>query len=276
MIHRFAAASGSRIHIEDTGSGTTSARRATAGKTPVVAIHGLAGGAYFFSGLAKRLQDDCRVVAVDLPGTGRSHAGEAGYSMATWVADLGHLVAEYLNQPVILLGHSMGTIIALEAWAAWPELIRGLIFVGGLPAVRPLIRERLSSRIAALAGAQDLVGWGAQVSPGVFSPQTILHRPEVVTSFERLFEINSVDTYVRCVNILLGANAEDGVATVQRPCLAITGEHDQYAPPDAVAAFVDRIPAAHRVEVLAACGHVPFFEVPDTFASAVRTFVRTC
>jgi pimeloyl-ACP methyl ester carboxylesterase len=270
VIHRFAAASGSRIHVEDIGWGTTAV------KTPIVAVHGLAGGAYFFSGLAKRVQDECRVVSIDLPGTGRSRAGDTGYSMETWVADLGQLVAEHVKQPIVLLGHSMGTIIGLKAWAAWPELIRGLIFVGGLPVVRPLIRERLSNRIAALAGAQDLVGWGPQVSPGVFSPQTIHHRPEVVTAFERLFEINSVDTYVRCVNILLGGNADEIVPTVQRPSLAITGEHDQYAPADAVTAFVERIPATHRVEVLRACGHVPFFEVPDTFAAAVRAFVRTC
>jgi pimeloyl-ACP methyl ester carboxylesterase len=102
------------------------------------------------------------------------------------------------------------------------------------------------------------------------------HRPEAVTSFERLFEINAVDTYVKCVNILLGGNAEEIVPTVQRTSLAITGEHDQYAPPDAVTAFVERIPATHRMEVLRACGHVPFFEVPDTFATVVRTFVRTC
>ncbi len=265
MIHHFSTASGSRIHVEDTGSGT-----------PLVAIHGLAGGAYFFSGLAKRVQDACRVVTIDLPGTGRSHAGDAAYSMESWVADLGQLVAQHIKQPVVLLGHSMGTIIALKSWAAWPDLIRGLIFVGGLPVVRPLIRERLLNRVAALAGAQDLAGWGAQVSPGVFSPQTIHHRPEVVTSFERLFEMNSVETYLRCVNILLGGNAEEIVPTVQRTCLAITGEHDQYAPPEDVTAFVERIPVTHRVEVVRACGHLPFFEVPDTFATVVRTFVRTC
>lgn len=265
MIHSFAAASGSRLHVEDTGSGT-----------PLVAIHGLAGGAYFFSGLARRLEDECRVVAIDLPGTGRSRAGDAGYSMESWVADLGQLVAEHIAKPAVLLGHSMGTIIALQAWAAWPQLIRGLIFVGGLPVVRPFIRERLSNRIAALADAEDLSGLGAQVSPGVFSPQTMHHRPEAVTSFERLFEINAVDTYVKCVNILLGGNAEEIVPTVQRTSLAITGEHDQYAPPDAVTAFVERIPATHRMEVLRACGHVPFFEVPETFATVVRTFVRTC
>jgi 3-oxoadipate enol-lactonase len=242
-----------------------------AGSGPVVlAIHGLGGGAYFFRGLADRLQPDYRVVAVDLPVDGDN------YSMQSWVADLGTLVTERAFGPVVLLGHSMGTIVALEAWKAWPERIRGMVFVGGIPQVAPHIRDRLSERVQLLDGVADLNGWGRRVSPGVFSPGTFLDRPEVVGAFERLFEAQRVESYVRCCRILLGANAEDAVETVTVPCLAITGADDQYARPDAVAAFARRIPASPRIEVIPKCGHLPFLEQPDAFAAAVMSFLRTC
>jgi 3-oxoadipate enol-lactonase len=234
----------------------------------VLAIHGLGGGAYFFRGLADRLQPDHRIVAVDLPTT-------PDVSMKTWVDELGTLAAG-IQVPVVLLGHSMGTILALEAWAAWPERIRGLIFVGGVPQVSPRIRERLDERVRALDGAPNLVGWGRKVSPGVFSPATFRDRPEVVSAFERLFETQPVDGYVRACRILLGANAEAIVRTVTVPSVGLTGEHDQYAPPDAVAAFLARIPGNPRLEIIPDCGHLPFLEQPEAFAAAVNSFLRTC
>lgn len=264
MVHRFSAASGSRIHVEDVGKGPA-----------VLAVHGLAGGAYFFSGFAKRLQSDYRVASIDLPGTGRSTTSGA-YSMESWIADLGELVATHIEKPVVIVGHSMGTIVALKAWAAWPQYVRGLIFVGGLPKVRPLIHERLTQRLETLASANDLIGFGPQVSPGVFSPLTMRDRPEVVGTFERLYEMNSVETYDTCCRILLGANAEEIVPAVSVPCVGITGDEDQYAPPENVAAFLQRIPRGAKLNVIPGCGHLPFFEAPELFASTVRTFLRTC
>jgi pimeloyl-ACP methyl ester carboxylesterase len=254
------------MNVEDIGTGPA-----------VLALHGLGGGAYFFRGLAERLQPDYRVVSVDLPSTPSDFSSTpSDFSMRSWVADIGALAAERVSGPVVLLGHSMGTILALEAWAAWPVRIRGLIFVGGVPQVAPRIRERLSDRVRALEGAGDLIGWGSRVSPGVFSPNTFRDRPEVVSAFERLFETQTVETYVRCCRILLGANAEAIVGTVTVPSVAITGEHDQYAPPEAVAEFMQQIPGAHHLEVIPNCGHLPFLEQPEAFALAVKSFLGTC
>jgi pimeloyl-ACP methyl ester carboxylesterase len=242
---------------------------------PVLAVHGLGGGAHFFGGLANRLRDECRVVAVDLPGTGRSVCASSP-TMESWARDLGSLVTTEIREPVIVLGHSMGTMVALHAWRAWPDLIRGLIFVGGLPRVRPVIRERLSGRVQALTGASNLAGWGPKVSPGNFSPVTLQHKPEVVALFERLFEAQPVEQYTHCLRILLDTDATELAHTVFVPAFAITGADDQYAPPDAVREFAESIPSSCEVKVLADAGHLPFLEQPDDFAEAVKSFVLTC
>ena len=106
------------MDVEDIGSGP-----------PVLAIHGLGGGAYFFRSIAERLRHDYRIISVDLPTT-------PGCSMAAWVDELGTIVDERIGGPVVILGHSMGTIIGLEAWRAWPEKLRGLVFVGVFRASR--------------------------------------------------------------------------------------------------------------------------------------------
>jgi pimeloyl-ACP methyl ester carboxylesterase len=258
------------MHVEEAGTGP-----------PVLALHGLGGSAHFFEALRQRLQTECSLLAVDLPGTGRSPSSP-GFSMESWVRDLGDLLAARAEAdgggtaPVVILGHSMGTIIALKAWQAWPQRVRGLILVGGLPEVRPAIRERLTERLAALEHARDLTGWGARVSPGVFSPVTTRDLPEVVAAFERAFESQTLASYVRCVRILLEASAVDVPPTVTVPTLLVTGADDQYAPPDVVSAFAREIPGAVPVEVLDDCGHLPFLERPDDFAAVVKTFLRTC
>ena len=251
------------MYVEDSGTGL-----------PVLAIHGLGGSAEFFTEFARRVHSEVRVLAVDLPGTGRSMV-DSEITMRSWVHDLDDAVRERISEPVVILGHSLGTIIALEAWRAWPDRIRALILVGGLPQVRPLIRVRLTERLAALDGTSSLDGWGMQVAPGVFSPATLRARPDVVHAFAERFDAQLVESYKRCTRLLLDANAIDVARSVTVKTLAITGADDQYAPPDAVAAFVRQIPGA-RLEVLTDCGHLPFLEQPDQFASLVSGFLRTC
>lgn len=252
------------LYVEEAGAGP-----------PVLAIHGLGGGAHFFGGFARRLQSHWRVLAVDLPGTGRSGAGDP-FSMERWVDELGALTEHRIDQPVVIVGHSMGTIVALKIFQRWPERVRGLVFTGGLPEVRPIVRERLSQRLAALRTAESLHGWGPTVSPANFSPATMGAHPEVVALFERLFEEQAVATYRASVGILLESSAADAVAAVAVPGLAVTGADDQYAPPEEVAAFAARMARPAQLVVLPDCGHLPFLERPEAFAAAVIAFLRSC
>src|SRR4029077_2236305 len=98
----------------------------------LLCLHGLGGGAPFFSGLGPALADRWRVVAVDLPGSGfdPSHGAfsfdESAASIVEWIRRDG-------AGRVCLLGHSLGTIVALEVIRSARELVSGFIAVGGLP-----------------------------------------------------------------------------------------------------------------------------------------------
>ena len=263
MADRFTTSSGSSIYFEDSGAGI-----------PVLAVHGLGGGAYFFRGFAARTQGDCRLRSVDLPGTGRSTSGPQPFTADSWVRDLGEFIDRVIGEPAVILGHSLGTILALKGWESWPRHVRALIFVGGLPEVRPAIRERLTQRIEPVR-RDGLAGWGERVSPGVFSPTTFRSQPEVIGLFERLLEVQDAGAYLRTLQILLDASALPAVSTVRVPSIAITGEDDQYAPPEAVKAFVRQLPRECSVTAIPACGHLPFLEAPDIFAGLIRSFLDT-
>jgi pimeloyl-ACP methyl ester carboxylesterase len=270
MGYSFTARSGSILHVEDTGA--EGAPGISRSGPPVLALHGIGGGAYFFGGFSKRLSETHRVLAIDLPGTGRSTSSPALFTLDSWIADIGDLVADKIGEPVILVGHSLGTILALKAWTAWPENIRALVFACGLPKARPNIHERLSARAESIA-RDGIANWGPKVSPGVFSKGTLAERPEITGLFERLFEDQSGSAYVRSIEVLLSSDLNVAVPTVNVPCAAIAGREDSYAPPEAVKEFIGRLPIECSLDILDHCGHMPFLEDPAAFADAVKRFL---
>jgi pimeloyl-ACP methyl ester carboxylesterase len=262
MGYLYTARSGSILHVEDTGSGS-----------PVLALHGIGGGAYFFGGFSRRLRNH-RVISIDLPGTGRSLSSPAAFTLDSWVADIGDLVSEKVGEPVVILGHSLGTLLALKAWESWPAGIRALVFACGLPKARENIRERLSVRAESIR-RDGIAGWGPKVSPGVVAIRTLAEQPEITSLFERLFEDQPAEAYVRCIEVLLAADARSIVPSVTVPCLAVAGREDSYAPPDTVHEFTGGLGVDCEVDTLEHCAHMPFLEDPQAFAATVERFLRT-
>ena len=261
MSDRFTCRSGVTIHLEDTGRGV-----------PILALHGLGGGAWFFSGLARRLADEYRVIALDLPGTGRSDAPPGRISIPAWVADIEDVVLHHVGEPVVLLGHSMSTLIGLYAAAAWPGSLRASVFVGGLPEATSETKDRLALRVEAVT-RRGMKGTGAAVAAGNFAAATIEGQPELVGLFERLFDAQDPETYVRCCRILMQASAAGLPPRVKVPCLSISGTADRYAPPELVTNFVREIPDCHQ-QILPDCGHFPFLEQPAAFAAHLTAFIK--
>jgi 3-oxoadipate enol-lactonase len=239
---------------------------------PVLALHGVGGGAYFFRGLAERLGLKYRVLATDLPSGLRPDGSAEPASMEGWADGLSELVAARVAEPAVVVGHSLGTILALELWRRRPDLIRAMVFVGGLPRVRDLVRPRLRERLEAIAGG-GMAGWGPKVAAGVFGRRAFQTTPETVGMFERLLELHPPSTYIRNVNALLAASAVDVVPSVTVPCLSISGTEDNYAPPEFVAGFVQSLGTRCEQVVLDGVGHMPFFEVPAEFTEAVGGFL---
>jgi pimeloyl-ACP methyl ester carboxylesterase len=261
-VERFTTRDGAAWEFEQSGHGPV-----------VLALHGVGGGAWFFRGLPARLGTACRVIATELPAGLADDGSARPASLRGWAADLAELIEARVDEPVVVVGHSLGTILALELWRLVPDRVRALIFVGGLPEVRAEARERLTARVAAIRASGSMKGWGPRISPGVFARRAFTAYPELVGLFEQLIETHPPGTYVRNVQALLDASAVDVVPTVTVPCLSLSGREDAYAPPEAVSAFVAGIGAPCRQVVWPDVGHMPFFEAPELFAGEIATFL---
>jgi pimeloyl-ACP methyl ester carboxylesterase len=97
--------------------------------TSVLCIHGLTANAWCFQSIADGLSADHTVFAYDLRGRGDSDKPERGYSVPLHAADLvGIIDALGLERPV-LVGHSLGALIALYFAAHYPDKLSKLVLV---------------------------------------------------------------------------------------------------------------------------------------------------
>lgn len=242
------------------------------GSGPVLlCLHGLGGGSHWFKGLAVRLGSGYRVVSMDLPGTGRNRPGQTPFSVERCVEAVLR-VAGSGPEPISLLGHSLGTIIALKAYAAAPDRFRSLIFVGGLPTVRPAIRARLADRRNRIR-EKGMAGLGWSVAEGVFARATMEKQPEIAAQFARGLEALPAEEYLETLDALLRADATGAVSSVGAPCMVLTGSEDAYAPLAESRHFFSSLPGAVRGVDIRDCGHMPFLERPEDFCGEVATFL---
>jgi pimeloyl-ACP methyl ester carboxylesterase len=118
--------------------------------TTIVGIHGLTANHSCWAPMAAVLSPDYRFVAYDLRGRGDSDKPGTGYSLATHGRDLAGLLAHLGLRRAVLMGHSLGAMIALRFAATHPTRVRKLVLVDGGLDVRPEVLESLAPAIARL------------------------------------------------------------------------------------------------------------------------------
>jgi 3-oxoadipate enol-lactonase len=123
------------------------------GERHFTCLHGLVDNLSIWQRIALALESRGRVTRFDQRGHGASQAPPGPYSRADLAADvIGVLDAEGIDR-TILVGHSMGGIVAMETALAYPERIAGLVLIGTTSECREKVAgwyERI-----ALAGETD-------------------------------------------------------------------------------------------------------------------------
>lgn len=130
---------------------------------PLILIPGLASGAWVWQDTIAALAGEHRIYAVTLAGfDGRPPA--AGDALAQASGALEELIASRRLERPVLVGHSLGGILALTFAAAHSDLVRGVVAVDALPvfpttetvpaAQRPALAERVRAQIAGLSTAE--------------------------------------------------------------------------------------------------------------------------
>jgi len=123
-----------------------------AGGTPIVLVHGLGGSHLNWVQVAPALAERSRVFALDLPGFGLTTAGRRSTGVRANAAVLDRFVREIAGAPAVLIGNSMGGMIALLEADARPASVAGLVLIDpSLPVPRQLPDMQVASQFLVYA-----------------------------------------------------------------------------------------------------------------------------
>jgi pimeloyl-ACP methyl ester carboxylesterase len=112
------------------------------GQPAVVLIHGWACDENYWSAQVEALKSKYTVVAINLAGHGASERNRTDWSIGNYGEDVATVVRQLQNRQIVLVGHSMGADVALEAARRIGDRVIGIIAVDslksiGLPPMKP-------------------------------------------------------------------------------------------------------------------------------------------
>ncbi|WP_342596818.1 alpha/beta fold hydrolase [Cyanobacterium aponinum UTEX 3222] len=96
---------------------------------PILLLHGFGASLKHWRYNIPVLRQNHSVYAIDLLGFGNSEKAYAEYGIPFWSELVKDFWDNFINQPCIIIGNSIGSLIALNAVANYPKIARGLVMI---------------------------------------------------------------------------------------------------------------------------------------------------
>lgn len=217
------------------------------------------------------------VLALDLPGHGRS-AGPALPSVEAIAERVAEALAASGAQRLLLAGHSMGSLLALEVARRLPERVAGVALIAAAFPMR-VADALLAATRDDVPAALDMINlWSHSAALPAFTRKPANPGPgfsnvwQNLRLMQRIAATHGPDVLV---TDFAACNAYAGGLEAARalrcPALFVLGAQDQMTPPKAAQALVAACTDA-RVVTLEGCGHAAMAERPDAVLAALREF----
>lgn len=227
---------------------------------PLIFIHGWLGSWRYWMSTMGDLSDAYRTYALDLWGFGDTDKAQPRYTLSEYV----QLVLAFLDELGIsrtpmIVGHSLGGLVALNMALMRPELADRLAFVS-----LPLDRQHINTK--------SLVN-GKGVPTGGLFKKTKEYEP-VIKEIEKTDKL-AIESSVSSLN---GIDIRDKLALLQVPTLLVYGAKDSIitsSPGDDLSALKPEgsETLSVRTMLMSQCRHFPMLEEPNTFNRLLRDFL---
>jgi len=248
-----------------------------AGRADVVLLHGSAANAWWWFFVVRHLPEKFRLIALDLRGHGDSDwVRPPAYEPFDHAEDVRRLVERLALRAPIIVGHSMGGLVALAFASRYPELVSGLAAVD-VALVSTERRNRFLRRLKALplVSYPDLVT--AKQRFRLIPDEGEIPVDVLAFVAERSLEVSAEGQYLWKFDreTFFGADGLEPLATIAQikcPILLVRGAKSRVMTSAACGMAAKINPMVRQVEVADAHHHV-LLEQPSSLAKVLASFV---
>ncbi|HLM00606.1 MAG TPA: alpha/beta fold hydrolase [Pyrinomonadaceae bacterium] len=236
---------------------------------PVILIHGITDSWFSWSRVLPLLDKKHRVYAVDLRGHGDTDRPERGYAMKDFAADVVAFMDAMKIKKAAVVGHSMGSFVAMQTALDAPERVGKLLIMGTATTARNDVTVDLQKEFENLRDPVD---------------EKFVRDFQVSTSSETVPQ-EFIDGVVRqsmklparvWKAALAGVMAEDykpRLGKIKAPTLIIWGENENIFPRPEQDILKAKITNS-TLKIYPKTGHSPQWEYPEIFARDLSEFLK--
>lgn len=245
------------------------------GDTTIFLLHGAYGSkTYFRYEIETLVRAGYRVVAWDAPGYGISPLPQGGLSIEGLAETAAWLVETTGTRRNVVLGHSMGGIVAPGVCALLPDRVHGLV-ISATVASFSLKSEQdkktfLEERIAPLKQGKSFVETALPVIRSMFDSSSFGPMVDLVTE---IAAGTATETFCAAIAAIVNYEGVETLRKVTVPTLLMAGASDKVGRPDGMAQIRSFIPQAEFVCIQNA-GHYAFAEQHEVFNRHLTGFLR--
>ncbi len=242
-------------------------RRQEGAGAPVLFLHGYVDSSYSFAALLESFPRRMQTFSLDFRGHGESDPAQS-YAIADLVADSLEFMQHVIGEPAVIVGHSMGSIVAQRVAAQRPDLVLKLVLIGAAATARghPAL-SALRHEIAKFAG----------VVPRRFIEE--FQRSTVVAPVPEATIAGYIEESCR-VAFSAWCGALDGLVneppgaaqSLVSPTLVLWGKNDSLFGSEAQEDLARLLPR-HRFISYGDAGHAPHWEFPARVAADIDSFL---
>lgn len=243
------------------------------GKPLIVFANSLGTDQRIWRDVIVRLVGEAAILTYDLRGHGLSGLGAPPYAMDDHVGDLAGLLDHVGGRPAIVVGLSVGGMIAQGLAHARPDLVAGLVLCDTGMTIADA--DTWNARIATIEA--DGRGGGMEAIADAtmerwFTAGYRASEPDMMALWRAMLVRQPPAGYTGISAAIRDADFRGTTPAIRAPTLCLVGEDDRATPPTLVRDLARAISGA-RFEVVKGAGHLPCIEQPVIVADMIRAFL---
>lgn len=243
----------------------------TSGKgEPLLLIHGLGSSTIDWEKQVVVLQNEFRVITMDMRGHGQSAKTKGAYSMVQFASDVAELIKKE-KRPVHIAGISMGGMIAFQLAVDFPELVKSMVIINSSAEV--LVKDRKTRNALRLRKLVPRI-MGMKSMGKILGKRLFPHegQEDLRQLIAERWAKNSVRDYVKSVNAIAGWSVFESLPGIKCPVLVIASEFD-YSSIEEKQRYVEKLPNA-RLAVIPEARHAVSAEKPEVLNELMFNFLK--